>query len=200
VRRPTISFASKCCLVLTYIVLAVPGGCTQSPIEEAASALENGQSLQMHPATRVVRLMRQSVGDTLDVWTGFDSLAYPFVAVKIYVNDGRMFSASLTRRALSGDWTMYSDYYYRRDSSLAAVISDLRTSHGDVRIVTRLLVDLSGNTIQKETSVFDLFSGKPVERRGMGKDPELFLSIRDWEKTIGRQYLVDSTRIGRGSE
>jgi hypothetical protein len=115
----------------------------------------------------------------------------------VHLRAGRVVYARFLFQSESQDWTLYVDYCFQPDGSLARVNSELRTFHGDVRVI-RVVTYGSARTVlsQKET-VFDLQSGEAIDERELKKrefvdnKAPVFWSVKDlpFNALLGRPAL-----------
>ena len=83
--------------------------------------------------------------------------------MKLFTASGALRTAVEDVAAPSGDWRQTIEHCFRRDGSVAFVLTVLRTFHGDVQVEDRLYFNPGGERIRTLRNVSDLKTGKPVK-------------------------------------
>jgi hypothetical protein len=80
-----------------------------------------------------------------------------------YLYRGRIGVAVLTDSSQSGDWVHYVSYYFRRDGSLAKIVSDYRTFVGDYVGARNIYFDRKGKVLKRTTRYLTLRDRVPTK-------------------------------------
>ena len=115
----------------------------------------------------------------------------------VYLKEGRLVYVRFLFQSESQDWTLYVDYCFQPDGSLARVNSELRTFHGDVRVIRVVTYGSTRTVLSKKETVSDLQSGEAINERELktrefvdNKAP-IFWSVKDlpFNALLGRPAL-----------
>ena len=88
--------------------------------------------------------------------------AEAYSAATVWTNAaGSVVVAQLSLSSPSGDWAQYNTYYYRDDSTLAKLHSELRTFMGDLIVIRERFFASSGKLLQEKTRYLDLQTRRP---------------------------------------
>lgn len=82
----------------------------------------------------------------------------------VWTKDGNPVASNFTLFSPSGDWAQYDNHYFRADGSIAKIISELRTFHGNFILKRQIWFDVKGVQIASSRNYSDLDSGKPIKR------------------------------------
>lgn len=80
-----------------------------------------------------------------------------------YHDRGRIGVATLTDSSQSGDWVHYISYYFRRDGTLAKIVSDYRTFVGDYIGARNIYFDRKGKVLKRTNRYLTLRDRTPTK-------------------------------------
>lgn len=182
---------------LVTLVLLTVGSCQSVEIDEEAVVAEiralykSAKHIESDSTTSRLRLMRDDTDDSTVSWVAYDDNAAPLTTATVFLANGVVSSALFSEVSQSGDWSLYTDMYYREDSTLAFAYIELRTFYGEVRTETRLYYARNGIVVRQIDRVFDLYSGEPVDREYMRVEPVICHSTAVLSSFLGVAELSE---------
>lgn len=77
-----------------------------------------------------------------------------------WLKNGKIVLSNFTNFSPSGDWTKYTNHYFRQDGTLAKAAIDYRTFQGDIIVLRSIYFDANGKELTTTTKYKDLNTQK----------------------------------------